>query len=658
MPAINQPSDIALRDLTKPVGSQDVRLTPLIKLKNKDYESLKKYLVDRIQYSWNYTKSRADTYDKIDTQLLGCIYLSAEDKKRANSNQKGKSAKVTDINLAIGQAQIDTCVTSLLNLLVPTGDMYEAYTVADKQYLAQGLAEEMADHAEKFGHVVEIHKALNDCLKYNLCGLVVEWVDVLGNKIGNDSLGGFASTPTTVYSGNRLQHLDMRNTFYPPHVSPEDLNAQGQYVGYVEKVDNFRINELIDEAEIYGQYLKSTDRVTNSIVDYHSKPDLQNPTTQSKYKNSDGSTNFDALFASNVSTIGSLSNMITMYCKLRPAEFGLSESWGVSVWKFRLLNDEIVYAKELNNAHGCLPVVMSSASLDGLDDESPSFAELLVPLQNFCSYLLNVKQRAYRKQLYGINFYSRDHVDMREALNKGDTENLWVPVDGAANQAIASFVQHYNDAPDTSTVMTDLSNAKTIMQDLLPTDSRSLLANLSRVSQWQAQKTVSETDKRTIKLGRLLNVTLLSPLKSMQVYNILQYKDVITVLQDNGEYQEIPVKDLRETQIELGISSALRGIDKDILAGKFQEMLGILVQMPHITSEFDMTKALDYWSSLVGADIDLSQFRVKSEFDKLTPEQKQAAFQLLMQATATAQAQSTVNSAIKSMPPVTEMSNA
>ena len=643
-----------LRDLTKPVPtSGTISLTPQITIPVKQYQELKKYLTNRIRHSWQYTKARADTYDKIDTQLLGAIFLSKEDLARARENQKGKSPKVTDINLAVGQAQIDTCVTSLINLLVPTNDMYEAYTVADKQALAQGLAYEMSDHADKFGHITEIHKALVDVLKYDLCGLLVEWKNVQGNKISNDALGGPSVVATTVYSGNKLQHLDMRNTFYPPHISPEDVCTRGQYVGYVTKIDNFEINEMIDEAEIYGAYVPCNAKVTNTIVAYNPRPDLQNPATQSKYKNSDGTTNFDALFASNVDTVGSLSNLITMYCRIRPAEFGLSDSYEVSIWKFRFLNDEIVYASQLTNAHGNLPVVMSSASLDGLDDESPSYAEYLIPLQNFCSYLVNVKQRAYRKQMYGINFYDRDRVDMREALNKGDSENMWIPVNGQGNAAIATFVQHYNDAPDTNNIMADIANVKQLMQDLLPTDSRTLLANLNRATQWQAQKTASEADKRTMKIARLLNQTLLSPLKSMQVYNILQYKDVITVLRDTGQYEDIRVADLRDLRIDLGISSALRGIDKDLLAERFREMLALLIQIPHLTSDYDITWALDYWSSLVGADIDLSQFRVQSPFDKLTPEQKQAAYQLLIQATATQQAQTTVDSAISSMPPLT-----
>lgn len=647
------------KNLARPVPSVgDVSLSPTIKLSNKNYQALKNFLINRIKYAHQFTDSRAQTYDKIDRQLLGCIYLNSDDKRRAKDNQRGKSAAVTDVNLAIGQAQIDTCVTALINLLVPTSDMYEAYSDADGQPYAQALAAEMTDNADKFGHIVEIHKALNDGLKYNLCGLLVEWIDVAGNRIANDSLNQPVVEQTTIYSGNRLTHLDMRNTFYSPTVLPEKLSTDGQYAGYVEKVDAFKINELIDQAEIYGNYLRANDKSITNVVAYNEKPDIQNPATTSKYTNSDGTTNYDALFATGDGTVGANFNLITMFCKIRPYEFGLGEDAAVSVWKFRILNSEIVYAKQLDNAHGRLPIVLSTVTLDGLDDKSPSYGEHLIPLQNFCSYLLNVKQRAYRKQLYGINFYKRDNIDMREALEKGDKENLWIPVDSKGNEAIASMVQHFNDAPNTESVIPDMANIKTIMQDILPTDSRSLLANLSRVSQWQAQRTVAETDKRTVKIGRLLNSTLLRQIKFIQVYNILQYKDNITVLNNDGQYEDIKVSDLRNTNIEMGISSALRGIDKDLLADKFKDMLNILVQMPHITSEIDITKALDYWSSLAGADMDLSQFKVESPFDKLTPEQKQAAYQLLVQTAATQQARTDVDSAVNSMPPVTELVNA
>lgn len=262
-----------------------------------------------------------------------------------------------------------------------------------------------------------------------------------------------------------------------------------------------------------------------------------------------------------------------------------------------------------------------------------SYSETLIPMQNFASYLINAKQRGYKKQLYGLTFYDKNKIDMRQVLNAtsdNQFENAYIPVDVSDGGSVGQFVQSFNDAPDTSGTMPDLSAVVDIMQTLLPTDSRQSLANLSRVSQWQAQRTVRETDKRTIKIGRLLNASLISPIIYQSVYNILQYLTEIPMRLDDGSITMVNIAELRNQDLELKISSALRGIDKDLAADRLRDVINSLIQVPNISSDINIPNLVRYWSTLMGIDIDLAQFKIESPFDKLTPEQKTAAYQLLM----------------------------
>ena len=122
------------QDLTKPIAERGlVSLSADLRLKFSDYTNLQEYLVSRIQYAFNKTTWRAKIMDEIDEQLLGSVELRGKDRARARNNRKGKSAKVTDVNLALGQAQIDTAVTALLDMLVPTDKMYEPFGNAESQ---------------------------------------------------------------------------------------------------------------------------------------------------------------------------------------------------------------------------------------------------------------------------------------------------------------------------------------------------------------------------------------------------------------------------------------------------------------------------------------------------------------------------------------------
>ena len=440
----------------------------------------------------------------------------------------------------------------------------------------------------------------------------------------------------------------MRNTFYDLTVAPEKVSTNGSYAGYVDILGISQLNELVDSQEVNIDYVEDSWNPVNGLINYNFRPDLRTPATSEKDAERQ---NLDTLFGVDGSPDKAV-YLITLYIKLRGNRFNLTSDAGQQVWKFYLIGERIVGAKRLDNVHGRLPIVLTSATCDSLGDCMVSYSETLIPMQNFASFLINAKQRGYKKQLYGLTFYDKNKIDMRQVLNAtsdNQFENAYIPVDASDNGSVGQCVQSFNDAPDTTSTMPDLSAVVDIMQTLLPTDSRQSLANLSRVSQWQAQRTVRETDKRTIKIGRLLNASLISPIIYQSVYNILQYLTEIPMRQDDGTVVQVNVSELRNQDLELKISSALRGIDKDLAADRLRDVINSLIQVPNISSDINIPNLVRYWSTLMGIDIDLAQFKIESPFDKLTPEQKTAAYQLLMAYVQQAQAAQAIPNAVNEL---------
>lgn len=623
-----------LIDLEKPEPTSGrIKIGEYLDLDWADYNVLREYITSRIQYSYYKTNSRASRMDDIDKQLLGFIDLNDEDKKASEENRKGKSAKVTDVNLALGQSQIDTAVTALLDMLVPTDKMYEPFGNAENytQDAAIAVTKELNRSADKFNHINEYHKAFSDALRYDLCGLEVLWTNITGNMITTDSLTGKAvvSRNVTVFSGNKLKALDMRNTFYDMSVTPEQVSSIGNYAGYSEIIGISQLNELIDQGEIPAKYVKDSWVPENDLIVYNYKPEFRNQVASPKQTQTK---QLDNLFGVTMSPDKCIF-LITVYVRLRSKEFKLNDDSGSEVWQFRLIGKRIVSAKPMENAHGRLPIVLSTATCDSLGESMISYSESLIPMQNFASFLINAKQRGYRKQLYGVTFYDKNRVDMRQVINskrQNEFESIYVPVDVSDGGSVGQFITNFNDAPDTAATLSDLSSVISLMQTLLPTDSRQSLAQLSRVSQWQAQRTVRETDKRTIKIGRLLNSSIISPVIYQSVYNLLQYKDSVQVTLDDGSVQDVPIGDLRGQDLELKISSALRGIDKDLAADRLRDIINSLIQVPNISADINIPNLVRYWSTLMGLDLDLAQFKIESPFDKLDPQQKDMAYQLLL----------------------------
>lgn len=645
-------------DITKPIEpNSPIKFSDNLSLSYKQYQVLDAYLASRIKYASQITDSRAIRMDEIDRQLLGSIRLEGKDRKSAFENTLGKSPKVTDMNLALGQAQIDTAVTAIMDMLVPTDHMYEPFGPSETQAEALALTDELNKEADKFNHIGEYHKMFSDILRYNLGGCCVKWERIMGNELTSDSIGGavISDSPSEIFSGNKLISLDMRNTFFDPTVDPDKVSLLGSYAGYTVIKGVSQINEMIDSGLLNLEYLNDSYSSAETLVNYNEKPVLVTPVTS---EGAGSQKKLDWLFNSNTGSPDRVIPVTTMYAKIRPAQFGLGESPRMQVWEFIYIGTRLVSASLMKNAHGRLPIILSTGTADSLGESMVGYSETLIPLQNFASYLLNAKQRAYRKQLYGVTVYDKNKIDMRQVISatqNNQIENAYIPVDLSENGNIANIIRTFNDAPDTSSTMADLASVKTLMQDLLPTDSRQTLGNLSRVSQWQAQRTVRETDKRTIKIARLLNSSIVQPILAISVYNILQFKDSIMVRNSKGEVTEVPLASLRSKDIEFRIVSALRGIDKDLASERLHDVINSLLQVPNLSSDINVLELIRYWSTMLGLEIDLAQFKVDSPFDKLTPEQKQGAYELLMAQARQVQAQQALENAPQTVDPTMAM---
>ena len=103
-------------------------------------------------------------------------------------------------------------------------------------------------------------------------------------------------------------------------------------------------------------------------------------------------------------------------------------------------------------------------------------------------------------------------------------------------------------------------------------------------------------------------------------------------MSDGRELIKIDASALREQQLVCAISDCLRGLDKLILIETMKDVISILVQNPAAAAEFDIASIIDYLTTLIGDHTSFKQFRFENEFDKLTPEEKQTAFQLLQKA--------------------------
>lgn len=608
----------------------------------KNHNKLLNHIQQRILFSLSTRDSLAGRFANIDKELAGFQVLDYQDRQRLRDNQRGRGPKPIETNLQLTQMQLDEQVTYLMNVFAPDDGMYKAVSSKDKQNIANGFALALNQHAAKFQHYRNLSMGFMAMLKYNLGGWETEWREVRGTKLKNK--GGTkllqADRNATLYKGNALKAIDMYNFFFDVSVDPVDLPLYGEYYATVDAVREFQLQQMEARGEVIGTFrflgnnLRGYAAANAGSRLWKAKPTIRQDGAS---EGGTGSTNWDKFWAAG--GYGTLANVevSAAYEKMvftgwiNPSEFGLSKENMLQIWRIKLINCEyIVHAEYLNNAHGMLPVGIGRPVDDEMRNETKSYAEMLLPLQRFASFLINIHQKSARKSLFGIKLYNPNVVDLTQ-LYKDDGDGVAGMVAARASSYdfdLTKAVHELRDAPDTQWTMRDFGAVLEIMQRFLPTDMLRQVADLERATLYQAAATVQSGNRRSLKMAKTLNDQALNSIRFQMMYNTFQYGDEVNIIDPTtGAEVKADPAEFRDTNIEFDISDGLKSIDKLMTMNIVMDMLKTLVQTPEAYQEVDIIGLLSHYTSQFGDKTDLSQFRRRAlpPTGEMTPEQQQQA---------------------------------
>ncbi len=599
-----------------------------------NHDKLLKHIKARLDFGNTIRDDLIHRFEGIDKELSGHVVLDQEDKERDRDNKRGKPIKPVDMSLPLTLVQIDEAVTYTMSVVAPDGGMYNAVTDPERQDTAQGLARYMNEQAAEFKHYISVARACRDMYAYNLGGLLVEWKDIEGNSISNNQAGGVNINREIQFSGNDLIPIDPYNFIWDITTDPVKLHTEGEFFATIEPRTKFKIARMVAKGEIYNatRFLQKDKEPSAEVNYYELRPDIQAEGSAGDRGNNPRMSWQDILSQGQWKEVGDQWEQINYYGWIKPSDFGLSESEQFEIWRVILLTDKfIVKAEPLTNAHEKLPVVIGMPWDDGFGLKTRSFADLLLSLNRFASFQLNIHQRASRKALYGVTFYDADRMPLTEGA---DMVAAKIPVRRLGKDGdLRKFVEQFTDVPDTSNTLQDVSAMEDIMQKVLPTDILSNITNLERATLYQAAATVQGSNRRAHKITKTIDDQALSASRSMMLLNVLQFGENIEVMDEEGNISEVDVESIRDKKIRFGISEGLKGIDRLIVTEGYKEIIGMVLQS-QFSGEIDILKLIDHWADLIGDKTDFNVFRIKNEFDALTPEQKQQAFALLQQASA------------------------
>lgn len=591
----------------------------------KNHDRLLKYLQQRLFYGKEARDTDLTRLVRTDKKVSGWIKLSREDKIREKEQIDEGAGAITKMNLPLAWVHIDDIMTYFAQTFAPNrGMFYHTANPTDTNEAVQ-IVTKMNNDAIQSGAYREILLGLFSLLKYNKGGYWVSWTKEEGpTLVQTDEQKKPELEMQIRWQGNRMEAVDNYNFLYDPSVPLHKLHTDGEFVARADVRSHYWLQSRAAAGRFFNVEEALGNDYTNQNMTYY-----RNPPQQAQFDIGDntgqdsGANNWLAILSESSGYIKANGyELVTIFIRLNPVSFGLvgggrnakNTRNRYEVWRFTVLNNEkIIEATYMNNIHGYLPCFVGTMNDDIMGAAQKSVAEILTPLQDFASFLLNTHVEASRSKLYGTTAYDPTMIDL-DSIPKGEVAARVKVRPAAYGKDIRQFLFHVNSEMDTGNTLEDLESVMNIVNQFFPTQSLpSQIASIDRAVDSQVAAVQQGANRRQQKAARLLDDSIFRNVRFAMYYNIIQYAPDQEEIVDafTGKPVTLNIQALRNSNLPYIIGQGLKAIDRMAAAGFLQQIIFALIQAPQAAQGLDLLGLIDYWTSMIDIDIDMKQFRLQ-----------------------------------------------
>ena len=175
------------------------------------------------------------------------------------------------------------------------------------------------------------------------------------------------------------------------------------------------------------------------------------------------------------------------------------------------------------------------------------------------------------------------------------------------------MIQHDNNVLDTKQTMQDLDGMFSIVDKFYPTQALpSQIAGIDRAVDSQVSAVQQGTNRRQQMGARLIDDTMLRPMRFSMYFNIVQFQQDGAEIADfyTGKGVTIDLENLRSTNLSLIIGQGLKAIDRQAIQSQMREIIFAMIQAPDIAQRVDLLSMLDAWTNMMDLEMNLKQFEL------------------------------------------------
>lgn len=411
---------------------------------------------------------------------------------------------------------------------------------------------------------------------------------------------------TTGYVGNKLYNVRPQDFFPDPRMPLSQLQ-QGEFVGrYVEVGWNTVVKRQqngvyfnLDALKQHRMRIKSREQGSTQITLPDAKQEID-----------------IAQFADN-KDMGYVS-LLEMYVELVPSEWGLGSTDYPEKWVFVLAEEEvIVHASPMGLWHNRFPFAIQEYEPDGYSLFSRAFVEVISPMQDILTWLVNSHLQNVRKSLNDMFVFDPSRVVMKDVMDPRPGKFIRLKPE-AYGTPINSVIQQLQVQDVTRGHMTDAAMFTDLIQRVTGvTDNIMGMVNASgRKTATEVRTSTSFGTNRLKTNAEYMSAMGWAPLAQMLVQTTQQKFDITRqfrvagdLMRNGGTFREITPEAVQGFFDFIPVDGTLP-VDKFALANLWKELTGMIISSP-LAQSYNIDALFAYTARLGGAK-NVEQFKIKA----------------------------------------------
>jgi hypothetical protein len=471
---------------------------------SKMHQELLEYVQQRLLVGKAMRDARLTRMARIDKNVSGWMQLGDEDRKREREMERTGNPQALTMNLPLTWVHLDDMMTYFAQTFSPNRGMFYHTGKPEETPSASQIISIMNNHALYSGYYRQVLLATFNILKYNVGGFKAFWSQDIGPKLEKGASGTTQATTETIWQGNKAESLDMYNTFWDPSVHPTQVYKDAEWAASTRVISHYQLAKKASEGVLYN-----CDEALANDVGVGACAYFRDPPSEARMTGASGNDGTDwvaVLSQTPEYAVTTGFELTEVHIRLNPMEFGLlpantknnAERNRFEIWRITLLDDKyIVDATLMNNIHGFLPYFIGMINDDLMGTSQKSVAEIIDPLQQFASFLLNTHVRGTRKNLWGLTVYDPLVVDLSK-IPAGEV-NARIPVlPTGQGKDVNKAIWKESGSVDTKQTLQDLQGTMAIIDQFFPTQSLpSQIASIDRAVDSQVAAVQQGTNRRS-----------------------------------------------------------------------------------------------------------------------------------------------------------------